>query len=106
VRFAAEELDAVIDTIRASGYALTLGLHSRIEGRAHEIADRLPVGNFYVNRTMIGATVETQPFGGFHLSGIGPKAGGPDYLAAFCVERTITINTAAIGGDTELLTQT
>jgi RHH-type proline utilization regulon transcriptional repressor/proline dehydrogenase/delta 1-pyrroline-5-carboxylate dehydrogenase len=106
VRFDADQLDQVIAKIRESDFALTLGLHSRIEGRAHEIADRLPVGNFYVNRTIIGATVETQPFGGFKLSGIGPKAGGPDYLPAFCVERTVTINTAAIGGDAELLMKT
>ena len=103
VRFEADELDRVVDLIRRTGYALTLGLHSRIEGRAEEIARTLPVGNFYVNRSIVGATVETQPFGGFGLSGLGPKAGGPRYLRAFCVERTVTINTAAVGGDTELL---
>ena len=82
---------------------LTLGLHSRIQGRARRIARAIPVGNFYVNRNIIGASVESQPFGGFGRSGIGPKAGGPNYLKAFCVERTLTINTAAVGGDAQLL---
>jgi RHH-type transcriptional regulator, proline utilization regulon repressor / proline dehydrogenase / delta 1-pyrroline-5-carboxylate dehydrogenase len=103
VRYPASAFDDVLATIRASGFALTLGLHSRIEGRADYVAERLPVGNFYVNRSIIGATVETQPFGGFRLSGTGPKAGGPGYLLAFGTERTVTINTAAVGGDTELL---
>jgi RHH-type proline utilization regulon transcriptional repressor/proline dehydrogenase/delta 1-pyrroline-5-carboxylate dehydrogenase len=101
--FAASALDKVIALVRDSGFALTLGLHSRIQGRAQRIASAVPVGNFYVNRTTIGATVESQPFGGFGLSGIGPKAGGPNYLKAFCVERTLTINTAAVGGDAQLL---
>jgi RHH-type transcriptional regulator, proline utilization regulon repressor / proline dehydrogenase / delta 1-pyrroline-5-carboxylate dehydrogenase len=103
VRYPASAFDHVLATIRDSGFALTLGLHSRIEGRADYVADRLPVGNFYVNRTIIGATVETQPFGGFRLSGTGPKAGGPNYVRAFGTERTVTINTAAVGGDAELL---
>jgi RHH-type transcriptional regulator, proline utilization regulon repressor / proline dehydrogenase / delta 1-pyrroline-5-carboxylate dehydrogenase len=103
VRFPASALDDVLATIRDSGFALTLGLHSRIEGRAEYVADRLPVGNFYVNRTIIGATVQSQPFGGFRMSGTGPKAGGPNYLRAFGTERTVTINTAAVGGDAELL---
>ena len=102
-RFAASGLDKVVALVRDSGFALTLGLHSRIQGRAQRIASAVPVGNFYVNRTTIGATVESQPFGGFGLSGIGPKAGGPNYLKAFCVERTLTINTAAVGGDAQLL---
>jgi RHH-type proline utilization regulon transcriptional repressor/proline dehydrogenase/delta 1-pyrroline-5-carboxylate dehydrogenase len=102
-RYPANALDEVLGMIRDSGFALTLGLHSRIQGRAQRIADAVPVGNFYVNRTIIGATVESQPFGGFGLSGIGPKAGGPNYLKAFCAERTRTINTAAVGGDAQLL---
>jgi RHH-type transcriptional regulator, proline utilization regulon repressor / proline dehydrogenase / delta 1-pyrroline-5-carboxylate dehydrogenase len=103
VRYPADAFNDVLATIRDSGFALTLGLHSRIEGRADDVADRLPVGNFYVNRSIIGATVETQPFGGFRLSGTGPKAGGPGYLLAFGIERTMTVNTAAVGGDAELL---
>ena len=102
-RYPAKALDEVIALIRDSGFALTLGLHSRIQGRAQRIARAIPVGNFYVNRNIIGASVESQPFGGFGRSGIGPKAGGPNYLKAFCVERTLTINTAAVGGDAQLL---
>jgi len=102
-RYPANALDEVLGLIRDSEFALTLGLHSRIQGRAQHIGGAVPVGNFYVNRTIIGATVESQPFGGFGLSGIGPKAGGPNYLKAFCAERTRTINTAAVGGDAQLL---
>jgi RHH-type transcriptional regulator, proline utilization regulon repressor / proline dehydrogenase / delta 1-pyrroline-5-carboxylate dehydrogenase len=103
VRYPANAFDEVLATIRDSGFALTMGLHSRIEGRADYVAERLPVGNFYVNRSIIGATVETQPFGGFRMSGTGPKAGGPNYLRAFGTERTVTVNTTAVGGDAELL---
>jgi RHH-type proline utilization regulon transcriptional repressor/proline dehydrogenase/delta 1-pyrroline-5-carboxylate dehydrogenase len=81
--FAADEVDAVIDAINASGYGLTFGLHSRIDDRVQHLADRLHVGNLYVNRNQIGAIVGSQPFGGEGLSGTGPKAGGPHYLARF-----------------------
>ena len=86
-----------------TGYGLTLGVHSRLESVAEHLFRTLPVGNTYVNRNMIGAVVGVQPFGGQGLSGTGPKAGGPHYLLRFANERTLTINTAAIGGNVELL---
>src|SRR5262249_13514232 len=98
VRWQADELDALIEEIAANGYALTLGIHSRIDTTVEEIAARLPHGNVYVNRNMIGAVVGTQPFGGTGLSGTGPKAGGPNYLRRFVTEQVVTINTAAAGG--------
>lgn len=97
------ELDSVLAWLRATGYGLTLGIHSRIESFAHEVMRGSRVGNVYVNRNMIGAVVGVQPFGGEGLSGTGPKAGGPHYLLRFATERTLTINTAAVGGVTELL---
>ncbi|WP_210397873.1 bifunctional proline dehydrogenase/L-glutamate gamma-semialdehyde dehydrogenase PutA [Motiliproteus sediminis] len=103
VRFKASELDAVIDEINASGYGLTLGIHSRNEGTAAYIDSRVRVGNVYVNRNQIGAVVGVQPFGGMGLSGTGPKAGGPHYLLRFATERTRTINTTAVGGNATLL---
>jgi len=81
--FEANELDAVIDDINASGYGLTFGLHSRIDDRVQHVSDRIVAGNVYVNRNQIGAIVGSQPFGGVGLSGTGPKAGGPDYLLRF-----------------------
>ena len=81
VRWKPRELDRLIAAIAATGYGLTLGIHSRIDETVEAIVDALPVGNVYVNRNMIGAVVGTQPFGGSGLSGTGPKAGGPDYLA-------------------------
>ncbi|RMH39939.1 MAG: bifunctional proline dehydrogenase/L-glutamate gamma-semialdehyde dehydrogenase PutA [Gammaproteobacteria bacterium] len=103
VRYRARDLDKIIDEINAYGYGLTLGIHSRNEGLADYIAHRARVGNIYINRDMIGAVVGVQPFGGMGLSGTGPKAGGPFYLHRFCTERTISNNTAAIGGNTTLL---
>jgi RHH-type proline utilization regulon transcriptional repressor/proline dehydrogenase/delta 1-pyrroline-5-carboxylate dehydrogenase len=103
VRWRAAELEAVIDAINATGYGLTLGIHSRIEGFAQRIAARVRAGNVYVNRNMIGAVVGVQPFGGRGLSGTGPKAGGPHYLPRFATEQTVTINTAAVGGNATLL---
>ena len=105
VRYRAEALDAVVDAINATGYGLTLGIHSRIDDTVRRIASRVRVGNVYVNRNIIGATVGVQPFGGEGLSGTGPKAGGPHYLLRFAVERTLTINTAAAGGNATLLAQ-
>lgn len=93
----------VIDRINALGYGLTLGLHTRIDGRALRLAERARAGNVYVNRNIIGAVVGVQPFGGEGLSGTGPKAGGPHYLPRFCSEQTVTINTAAAGGNVDLL---
>ena len=106
VRFAAEDLDRVIDDINAKGYGLTMGVHTRIDSRAEHIRARAEVGNLYVNRNMIGAVVGVQPFGGEGLSGTGPKAGGPNYLARFATERVFTVNTAAAGGDLDLLART
>ncbi|MEJ8570946.1 bifunctional proline dehydrogenase/L-glutamate gamma-semialdehyde dehydrogenase PutA [Microbaculum marinum] len=103
VRWKARDLDAVIDRIGATGYGLTLGVHSRIDAVHRKVADRLPVGNVYVNRNIIGAVVGTQPFGGSGLSGTGPKAGGPDYLARFAQEQVVSINTAAAGGNASLI---
>ncbi len=103
VRFAASGLDAVIDAINGSGYGLTLGVHTRIDSVARQVAARAKVGNVYVNRNMIGAVVGVQPFGGCGLSGTGPKAGGPHYLPRFATEQTITTNTAAVGGNATLL---
>jgi RHH-type proline utilization regulon transcriptional repressor/proline dehydrogenase/delta 1-pyrroline-5-carboxylate dehydrogenase len=104
VRWKADALEQLIDDIAANGYALTLGVHSRIDTTVEEIAARLPHGNVYVNRNMIGAVVGTQPFGGTGLSGTGPKAGGPNYLRRFVTEQVVTINTAAAGGNASLLT--
>ena len=104
VRWKADQLDAVIDAINATGYGLTLGIHSRIDETVERIASRVKVGNCYVNRNQIGAVVGVQPFGGQNLSGTGPKAGGPHYLPRFTTEKTITVNTTAAGGNASLLT--
>ncbi|MFQ5534604.1 MAG: bifunctional proline dehydrogenase/L-glutamate gamma-semialdehyde dehydrogenase PutA [Sphingomonadales bacterium] len=102
IRYQSSKLDDVLAQIRATGYGLTLGVHSRIEGRARYIFDQLGAGNTYVNRNMIGAVVGVQPFGGEGLSGTGPKTGGPRYLFRFAKERTLTINTTATGGNAQL----
>jgi RHH-type transcriptional regulator, proline utilization regulon repressor / proline dehydrogenase / delta 1-pyrroline-5-carboxylate dehydrogenase len=102
-RYRSGELPQVIEAIRRTGFGLTLGVHSRLESVAQHLFRALPVGNTYVNRNMIGAVVGVQPFGGQGLSGTGPKAGGPHYLLRFATERTLTVNTAAIGGNVELL---
>jgi RHH-type proline utilization regulon transcriptional repressor/proline dehydrogenase/delta 1-pyrroline-5-carboxylate dehydrogenase len=101
----ADELDALLDAINAFGYGLTLGIHSRVDATIERIVSRVRVGNVYVNRNMIGAVVGMQPFGGEGLSGTGPKAGGPNYLPRFAVERTLSVNTAAAGGNAALLAQ-
>ena len=85
------------------GFGLTLGIHSRIEATIAYIRSRMPVGNIYVNRNMIGATVGVQPFGGEGLSGTGPKAGGPHYVARFAIERVTCIDTTAAGGNASLM---
>jgi RHH-type transcriptional regulator, proline utilization regulon repressor / proline dehydrogenase / delta 1-pyrroline-5-carboxylate dehydrogenase len=103
IRYEAGKLDAVIDAVNATGYGLTLGVHSRIEATWERVRQRARVGNLYVNRNIIGAVVGVQPFGGEGLSGTGPKAGGPHYLHRFAVERTVSVNTAAIGGNAGLL---
>ena len=106
VRYQADRLDDVVDAVNAAGYGLTLGIQSRIDSTIRRIAARARVGNIYVNRNMIGAVVGVQPFGGEGLSGTGPKAGGPRYLHRFATERTLTVNTAAAGGNPELLSLT
>ncbi len=103
VRFAPDELDTLLDEIAGNGTGLTLGIHSRIDARVAHIAARMRNGNVYVNRSMIGAVVGTQPFGGTGTSGTGPKAGGPNYLRRFATEQTFTVNTAAAGGNASLL---
>ncbi len=105
VRWKADGLDALLDDIAMNGTALTLGVHSRIDLTVARVAGRLPHGNIYVNRNMIGAVVGTQPFGGTGLSGTGPKAGGPNYLRRLAAEQVMTINTAAAGGNAGLLAQ-
>ena len=102
-RYQSDKLDQVIDAISDSGYGLTLGLETRIDETVERVRRSACVGNFYVNRTMIGATVGTQPFGGEGLSGTGPKAGGPNYVRRFATERVVTINTTAAGGNASLL---
>jgi RHH-type proline utilization regulon transcriptional repressor/proline dehydrogenase/delta 1-pyrroline-5-carboxylate dehydrogenase len=97
-------LDSVLAWLRDTGYGLTLGIHSRLQGFVDRVVADARVGNVYVNRSMIGAVVGVQPFGGEGLSGTGPKAGGPHYLLRFATERTLTTNTAAVGGVTELFT--
>ena len=99
------DLGRVLQWIRDTGYGLTLGIHSRIQGFVDSVVREARVGNIYVNRSMIGAVVGVQPFGGEGLSGTGPKAGGPHYLLRFATERTLSVNTAAVGGVTELLTR-
>jgi RHH-type proline utilization regulon transcriptional repressor/proline dehydrogenase/delta 1-pyrroline-5-carboxylate dehydrogenase len=103
VRYPADQLDRVLRSIEGSGYGLTLGIQSRIDDTIEAVIDRLSVGNVYVNRNMIGAVVGVQPFGGQGLSGTGPKAGGPHYLARFATEQTVTVNTSAAGGNAALL---
>ncbi|TCS93780.1 L-proline dehydrogenase /delta-1-pyrroline-5-carboxylate dehydrogenase [Pseudofulvimonas gallinarii] len=104
LRYRSRDLDAVIDQVNATGYGLTLGVHSRIDDTVEHIVSRVRAGNCYVNRNQVGAVVGVQPFGGEGLSGTGPKAGGPHYLARFASERTVTINTTAAGGNASLLT--
>ncbi len=103
VRWRGDQLDQVLDQIAATCYGLTLGIHSRIDETVRAIERRVRVGNLYVNRNMIGAVVGVQPFGGEGLSGTGPKAGGPHYLHRFAVERTVSVDTTASGGNASLL---
>ena len=92
-----------LDEIDATGYGLTLGIHSRIDENVRHILGRMRTGNSYVNRNMIGAVVGVQPFGGERLSGTGPKAGGPRYLHRFATERTTSTDTTAAGGNATLV---
>jgi RHH-type proline utilization regulon transcriptional repressor/proline dehydrogenase/delta 1-pyrroline-5-carboxylate dehydrogenase len=103
IRFDGERLDKVVEGINATGYGLTLGLQSRIDTVRDYVEEHARVGNFYVNRNQIGAVVESQPFGGEGLSGTGPKAGGPHYVARFATERVTCIDTTAAGGNASLM---
>jgi RHH-type proline utilization regulon transcriptional repressor/proline dehydrogenase/delta 1-pyrroline-5-carboxylate dehydrogenase len=103
IRFDGERLDQVVEAINATGYGLTLGLQSRIDTVRDYVEEHVRVGNFYVNRNQIGAVVESQPFGGEGLSGTGPKAGGPHYVARFATERVTCIDTTAAGGNASLM---
>jgi RHH-type proline utilization regulon transcriptional repressor/proline dehydrogenase/delta 1-pyrroline-5-carboxylate dehydrogenase len=103
LRYDPEDIEAEGAKLAAKGFGLTLGVHSRLERFAEAVMTAVPAGNVYVNRSMIGAVVGVQPFGGHGLSGTGPKAGGPHYLPRFAQERTVTVNIAAQGGDPALL---
>ncbi len=96
-------LAETVARVNASGFGLTMGLHSRIAAVARQVEAEAKVGNLYVNRAMVGAVVGSQPFGGEGLSGTGPKAGGPFYLPRFCVERAVSIDTTSAGGNATLL---
>lgn len=103
IRFKGNELDKVINEISSTGFGLTFGIHSRIEDTVNYVTSRIPAGNLYVNRNMVGAVVGVQPFGGEGLSGTGPKAGGPHFLPRLCIERTLSNNTTAVGGNARLV---
>ena len=104
LRFARDSMDDVIDQLNARGFGLTFGVQSRIDTTIDRVSRRIRAGNVYVNRNIIGAVVGSHPFGGLGLSGTGPKAGGPDYVRRFAVEKTITRNTTAAGGNASLMT--
>ncbi len=103
IRYNANDLDKVIKQINNTGYGLTFGIHSRINSVQDYISSNIHVGNIYINRSMTGAIVGVQPFGGMGMSGTGPKAGGPHYLRAFAVEKIITTDTTASGGNASLI---
>ena len=103
IRWKSGDLAKLIDQINASGFGLTLGLQSRIDSVRELVEATARVGNIYVNRNQIGAVVESQPFGGEGLSGTGPKAGGPHYVARFATERVTCIDTTAAGGNASLM---
>lgn len=102
IRYDAETLPAIIEDIRASDFALTMGVHSRLHGLHERLEREALIGNLYINRDTVGAVVGSNPFGGHGLSGTGPKAGGPDYLKRLIREHTITDNITALGGNTDL----
>ena len=103
LRYDKKSLDDVIDQVNNLGFGLTFGVHSRITSQVQHIVDRIEAGNVYVNRNIIGAVVGVQPFGGCKLSGTGPKAGGPHYLYRLSDEKTVTVNTTAVGGNASLM---
>ena len=103
ITYAGDRLGEVCEAINATGYGLTLGMHTRVQATADLVAARVKVGNLYVNRNQIGAVVGVQPFGGEGLSGTGPKTGGPNYLKGFALERVYTTDLTASGGNASLL---
>ena len=103
VRYKKNTLDDLLDQLGTMGYGLTLGIHSRIDSFVQHITQHVSAGNVYINRSMTGAVVGSQPFGGHGLSGTGPKAGGPEYLLRFMQERAVTTNTTATGGNVGLV---
>jgi RHH-type proline utilization regulon transcriptional repressor/proline dehydrogenase/delta 1-pyrroline-5-carboxylate dehydrogenase len=103
VRFAGGNIPALINDLNKTGYGLTFGVHTRIDSVAKACTEQVMAGNVYINRSMIGAVVGVQPFGGQGLSGTGPKAGGPHYLQRFATEKTVSVNTTASGGNTSLV---
>jgi RHH-type proline utilization regulon transcriptional repressor/proline dehydrogenase/delta 1-pyrroline-5-carboxylate dehydrogenase len=103
IRYKADDLEKSCRALATKGYGLTLGIHSRLQGFVDRVRALVPAGNIYVNRTIIGAVVGVQPFGGEGLSGTGPKAGGPYALSRYAVERALCVNIAAQGGDPALL---
>lgn len=105
IRYRAEDFERIIEDINATGFGLTFGLHSRLERRFDELAEKIKAGNIYINRSMIGAVVGVQPFGGQGLSGTGPKAGGPNYLHRFATEQAISDNVMASGGNLDLISR-
>ncbi len=103
MKFKGKKLDETVQAVNATGYGLTMGLHTRIDSRMAGLANASGAGNIYINRNMIGAVVGVQPFGGRGLSGTGPKAGGPHYLQRFGAEYTVSNNISAVGGNASLL---
>jgi len=103
MKFEGKKLDETVQAVNATGYGLTMGLHTRIDSRMAGLANASGAGNIYINRNMIGAVVGVQPFGGRGLSGTGPKAGGPHYLQRFGAEYTVSNNISAVGGNASLL---
>ena len=103
LRYDPEHMEATAAALAEKGYGLTLGVHSRLDGFAEKVQRLVPAGNVYVNRSIIGAVVGVQPFGGEGLSGTGPKAGGPYALLRYASERAVSVNIAAQGGDPALL---
>jgi RHH-type proline utilization regulon transcriptional repressor/proline dehydrogenase/delta 1-pyrroline-5-carboxylate dehydrogenase len=103
VRYKNSKLKEMLDAVNKTGYGLTMGIHTRIDGRARDLVAASGAGNIYINRNMIGAVVGSQPFGGCGLSGTGPKAGGPHYLLRFATEYTVSNNISAVGGNASLL---
>jgi len=103
IRYAARDLSKIIKSINDSGFGLTFGFHTRIDAVASNAIQDVQAGNIYINRSIIGAVVGVQPFGGQGLSGTGPKAGGPYYLHRFACEKSVSVNTTAAGGNASLV---